>query len=91
MAAIPAIKAANGIKKRKARGRIEAARQKSLGIAAQARALKTPQTANNNEPERILAKAPPTLTRASGRLKLGGKLCGTANRSASVRCPEGSL
>jgi hypothetical protein len=40
----------------------------------QVRALKTPQTANIKEPRRIRAKAAVTRIRASGRLKLGGKL-----------------
>jgi len=74
IAEIPAIKAVNGIKNRSASGRIAAVRQKWLGMEFQVRALKTPQTANIKEPRRIRAKAAATRIRASGRLKLGGKL-----------------
>ena len=61
-----------------------------LGTAAQTRALKTPQRANNNDPRRIRAKAAATRTKASGILKSGAKLCGMANRWAMDRLPAGS-
>jgi hypothetical protein len=74
IAEIPAIKAVKGIKNSIARGRIAAVRQKWLGMELQVRALKTPQTANINDPRRIRASAAATRIRASGTLKLGGKL-----------------
>jgi hypothetical protein len=87
---MPAIKAVSGIRKRRTSGRIAAARQKWLGMEAQAQALKTPQNANNVEPRRIRARAAVTRIIASGKVRSGPKLCGTANRWAMVRGPADS-
>lgn len=87
-AEIPTIKAVSGITKSSTRGRIAVARQKLLGIAFHALAKHTPHSANKEEPRSIRAKAAESLISTSGKLKSGGKECGTANRWATDLCPS---